>query len=434
MLSGSNLPTSLITLLASFRSSFTRPGFTTFCHLVRGFIAQTGENNVCGMLSGAGLAQRWHHSRAHRFFSRRRWAIETVGLQLATLLVSHLLAADAAIEIAVDDTLFRRSGRKVFGARWCHDGAAASTRAVGFGNCFVVVGIVVPMPLCGRPVCFPVLFSLWQQGSKVVIARDLVLRLARQFPGRVIHVTGDAAYVSRDLRALPPSITWTTRSRANAVFHGLTPPRTGRRGRPRLRGERLASLPGLAERLHWAPHAVTRYGATATVHLAHRRVLWYHSFSTQPVRLILLRNPGTASGYDIAFITTDLASSVTAIVERYASRWSIEVAFEEAKQVTGVGEARNRTELAVRRTVPFGFICQGLLTLWYATALHRDDVVDDRRRRAPWYRTKSTPSTADMQFIARRVLIAAQFSQHRAAAPTTSEISAVTHAWALAAA
>ena len=52
------------------------------------------------------------------------------------------------------------------------------------------------------------------------------------------------------------------------------------------------------------------------------------------------------------------------------------MAFEDAKGITGVGEARNRTEKAVRRTVPFGFISQGLLTVWYLTDLHDDTRVN----------------------------------------------------------
>jgi SRSO17 transposase len=35
------------------------------------------------------------------------------------------------------------------------------------------------------------------------------------------------------------------------------------------------------------------------------------------------------------------------------SRWSIEVAIEDAKQLLGTGQARNRTAAAVERTVPF---------------------------------------------------------------------------------
>jgi hypothetical protein len=39
------------------------PGLTqTFVGLVVGLIAQTRRRTVCGMLTGAGLDQVWHHS------------------------------------------------------------------------------------------------------------------------------------------------------------------------------------------------------------------------------------------------------------------------------------------------------------------------------------------------------------------------------------
>jgi hypothetical protein len=44
-------------------------------------------------------------------------------------------------------------------------------------------------------------------------------------------------------------------------------------------------------------------------------------------------------------------------VARYASRWCIEVAFSDACQILGVGQARTRTRRSVHRTVPFGLIC-----------------------------------------------------------------------------
>ena len=58
-------------------------------------------------------------------------------------------------------------------------------------------------------------------------------------------------------------------------------------------------------------------------------------------------------GYNVALVTTDLTSSAAQVIERYASRWSIEVAIEDAKQIVGVGQARNRLPSAVERTVPF---------------------------------------------------------------------------------
>src|SRR4051794_25616244 len=51
-------------------------------------------------------------SRAHRMFANARWSSDAVGLVLADLIVARLLPADSAITIAVDDTLFKRSGKK----------------------------------------------------------------------------------------------------------------------------------------------------------------------------------------------------------------------------------------------------------------------------------------------------------------------------------
>lgn len=60
----------------------------------------------------------WHHCRARRFFAAARWCTQQVGLVLAELIVIRLLAPGAPITVAVDDTLFRRRGKKVHGAGW----------------------------------------------------------------------------------------------------------------------------------------------------------------------------------------------------------------------------------------------------------------------------------------------------------------------------
>jgi len=73
------------------------------------------------MLAGARLAGIWHHSRAHRFFTAARWSADQLGLGVLEMIVACLLAADAPLVVVVDDTLFRRSGRKVWGAAWHHD-------------------------------------------------------------------------------------------------------------------------------------------------------------------------------------------------------------------------------------------------------------------------------------------------------------------------
>lgn len=182
MLSTTHLPTSLRSLLARFRLGLTDPPSSPFYALLHGFPAQVGEHTVCGMLTGAGFAQRWHRARAHRLFSHRRWSVDHLRLSLAALLVARLLPVEAAIEVpwTTPYSVFRRRGRMVFGAGWAYDGSSDVPQAVGSGNTWVILGLLVPIPICRRTVCFPILFSPWEQGSKVAIARDIVLRLAQR--------------------------------------------------------------------------------------------------------------------------------------------------------------------------------------------------------------------------------------------------------------
>jgi hypothetical protein len=66
------IPGSFADLLAGFRGCFTTPTFATFTALCGGLLAQPRLGTVTGMLAGARLAGRWHHARAHRFFSHAR--------------------------------------------------------------------------------------------------------------------------------------------------------------------------------------------------------------------------------------------------------------------------------------------------------------------------------------------------------------------------
>jgi hypothetical protein len=432
MLPDVTLPVSLTALLAVFEPCFTAPTFRAFCALACGFWAQTGRRTVCGMLAGAGLSRTWAHHRAHYFFSRARWSPDDLGLALARLAVSLLAGDGDPVTVAIDGTLFRRTGKKVWAASWFHDGSAKGPRKTGYGNNWVIAGIVVTLPFCSRPVCLPVMFRLVVKGtnsaSRLWLARRMTEALAGALPGRAIRVVADAAYAGKELRGLPARITWTTRLRKDAALYDLAPPRTGRRGRPRVRGARLPALAGIAAAAEFTPVAVTRYRQAAIVRAAALTCLWHTVFGPQEVQVILIRDAATR-GFDVALVTTDLQATPAQVIERYAARWSVEVAIEDAKQILGAGQARNRVAGAVRRTLPFTLICQTLAIIWYATAGYHPDDVTARRLDAPWYRTKTEPSTADMTAKLRRVLIAARFQQPRPDQPTPEEIHAVRLAW-----
>ena len=440
MLPSATIPRSLRVLLDEFRPCFTTPTYRTFTGLAIGLIAQTRRRTVCGMLLGAGLERLWHHSRAHRFFAAARWSADRLGLILCDMAVRLLLADQDSLTIAVDDTLFKRTGRKVFGAAWQHDGAAKSPKTIGFGTCFVVAGVVLDVPFCSRPVCLPVLARLWRprHAGKIALAREMAERIAARYPQRAIHVVGDAAYAGEYLRELDERITWTSRLKVTSVLYQPPPARTGRAGRPRTRGPRLGTPADLAAIATWRTTTVRRYGRTDTVHLTDISCLWYGVFHTRTVRVILVRDdkPRTSDkderGYGLPLVTTDLSSAAEDLVARYAARWGIETAFADARQVLGAGQARNRTRLAVERTVPFELVCYGLVILWYTRYGHDPQDAAEHRARARWYTTKTEPSFDDMTVKLRRVIIATRFSHPGTHRPRPEETRAVLLAWAAA--
>ena len=219
------------------------------------------------------------------------------------------------------------------------------------GNNWVVVGIVVKPWFLERSVCLPVLFRLWrpkrkdipkgqsdpQRPGKPQLAREMIDLLAARLQGRRIAVVGDAAYAAQAWRGLPGRVSVTSRLRANAALYAPAPPPTGKRGRPRKWGARLASLASIAKdpATVWTEQTVRRYGKTETLMACVIDCLWDPLGAETPIRVILIKDATRSSGYQIALITNDLICTAAQIIERYAERWTIEVCFEDAKELFG---------------------------------------------------------------------------------------------------
>lgn len=397
----SQVPSSLQGVLVLLGPCFSQPTFQTFSALLIGSVARVRDCTVTGMLRAAGLAGVWLHSRAHDFFARRRWEPDELGVRLLDFLIATFVKAGAPIRLAVDDTLFGRSGRRVFGAHYLHDGTQPEGLGTParWGNCWVVVVLVVQLDcLGGRPVGLPVLFRLFRpksdehpgRRSQPELARRLIDVVIARFEDRGIELVIDGAYATKAWRGLPARVTVTTRMRANAAVFELAPARTGKRGRPALKGARMASLAQLAATAIFEAVTITGPdGRTRVEHVWRTTCLWYGPLHTRPIALLVIRKPGRSEGFDVALASTDTTAATGQLIAGHDSRWSIETAHQEAK-AHGVGQARNRVQHAVERTVPFGFLTQTITITWYALHGDPDADRDARRRNAPWYRQKTT--------------------------------------------
>ena len=287
----------------------------------------------------------------------------------------------------------------------------------------VVAAIVVKLPFCSSPVALPVLLRLWRgkgTASAVELAAEMLGKLTGAFPGRAIHGVGDAAFHGEPL--VIDGATWTTRLPANAVLYGPRPPRTGKRGRPKVKGVRLGTCADTAASAAWADAVIHVYGQNAAVQIAACDALWHGSFKTAPGRVVLVRDPGSPKPYELGLFTLDTSADPAAIAERYSWRWPIEPSNATGKQTLGVGDACNRVASAVERTVPFGFLVQSLLICWYARCAWDPADIERRCRLCPWYRTKTAPSAADMLTRLRREFLKARFSAIRPGQDASDQI------------
>jgi DDE superfamily endonuclease len=440
------LPSSLASLFSLLRGCFTQPTFQTFCALSVGLLTRVRSRTVTGMLQAAGLAQTWHHSRAHRFFSRARWSVDRLGLCALTLIVARLMKEDEPLLVAIDDTLLKRFGPKVFGRHLNYDGSSQSggpkAMRTAWGNSWVVAGAVVELPFLGRAVCLPVLFRLWRPGAgptQVALAAELVRLIAGAWPDRRLIVIADGSYAGSALAPaeLPENLTLIVRARRDVRLLRPAPARRqGQLGRPRLKGEPLRSLREQASAgdAQWRSARLDAFGAPRAVELASQRGPWWQAWRLAPTRAVAVRDRRVADQIDLVLLCSDPKLAPARIVEIYARRWSIEVAFRDAKQLVGVGEAQNRTRCAVERTAPFGFLCLTLAIVWYALAGQAADDVGERRRRAPWYLNKREPSVEDMLVKLRRTLIAARLSSSMRPQARRQNLVELAEAWELAAA
>src|SRR5687767_3868531 len=97
----------------------TCPTFHTFLTLLGGWVFAR-RRTVTGMILAAGAvgAGARHHSAYHRVFAAARWSLDELGLAVFGLI---LPLSGGVVLLAVDDTLARKRGLKVFGAGMHHD-------------------------------------------------------------------------------------------------------------------------------------------------------------------------------------------------------------------------------------------------------------------------------------------------------------------------
>lgn len=328
-----------------FASVFTRPGFVLFTELLTGWVCAPGRRTITAMITVADPGRRRAHDAYHRFVRDGAWAMSGLWRILACHVVGRF-APTGTVSLDCDDTLFHKSGRHVAGAGVFRDAVRSTIGRVVYalGLNLVVVTLRVPPPWGGQPIALPVNVRLHRKHDTITTveyAAAMLRELTGWLPGRCLHLCADGAYASLCGAGLPRTQI-TSRIRRDAALFEPAPPRTGKRGRPRLKGERLPTPPELAKTAaakDWKRVTVDVRGRTVQRLVLVRDVLWYRVNKRDLVRLVIVRDPDGVEPDDF-FLTTDRDATGAQTASRYAGRWSIEVCFRDVKQDLGPGNAK----------------------------------------------------------------------------------------------
>lgn len=400
-------------VLSSCRLHFTKPTFFRFLLLSVGWIL-AGEPRRCvtEALVVTQVSGQLHWAAFHRFFSRATWSVDALGRTVLGLLAP--LCNAGWIEIALDDTLTPKKGRRVFGTSM-HVEPVRSTRQrrnLVLGHCWVVLSIVVNVPWSQRPWAVPVLFRLYRgkkeagesYRKKTVLAREMLDLVLAWLPETTrLRLLLDSGYMNRPmLRGLPLArVTVFGALKTNAaLYRAPKTATTKRRGRRRKKGERMAAPAKMHgdRRWGWANVTTTIYQKTRTQRVLNLQAQWYGVLGELLTRVVVVHEDADKVR---VFLCTDIEQTAEAVLEQVARRWSVEVWHRDSKQDFGFADSPAWSEQAVRRTAPWAGLLSSLVVVWFHRIHGHIDVPLPER---PWYTRKKDLSYADLVRTARETL------------------------------
>ena len=232
-------------------------------------------------------------------------------------------------------------------------------------------------------------------------------------------VVADGAYAKaaflKPVTAL--GVTVVSRLRQDAALWSVPPARPGRRGRPRIYGERRVDLAKRGgQRRGWASGAFDLYGKPTRKRYKTFVATWRPAGGA--IRVALVDEP---TGW-VAFFCTDPAATITDILESVAGRFSLEVTFRDLQDTVGAGQQQVRR---VRASVGAFHLCLWTFTMTEAWAWGREkDGLVGHRSASPWDDESRRPSHADKRRAWRREWLGREILATLRPGLTESEIRA----------
>jgi hypothetical protein len=374
-------------------------------------------------------------SADYRLFSQAQWEVQALFQPLLTQALAHPGCGQARVYTGQDDTLARKTGRKIPGVAYARDPLSPPFHVnLVLGQRFVQTSLLLQPggsahPWRALPVSFseaptpkiPKNASPEQQTAlkevrkthRLSVVALQQLRWCREQLDRqpggyarwLIDVVDGGYSNGTFFQGLPERTHAVGRIRKDAKFRAYLPPEQ-RRGARKYGPDLPTPLESLEDpNLPWQSLEVFVVGKFRTLQFKELlRLCWPKVTQDRPLRLILIKAPGyrLRKGSKLLYrqpaflITTDLTTPAAELIAAYLARWEVEVNFREEKNLLGVGQAQVRNPQSVGRTPAFLVAAYAML-LWSNIRVFGDRRTEAFERLPAWRNQEPLrPSTRDL--------------------------------------
>jgi len=424
------LPEAIILVLAPFAPLLSRRVWHHTPLLLLGAILTPGARTVTAALRATGLAAERRFTNYHRVLTRATWSARQGSRVLLSMLVTLVVPPEATIVLGADDTVERRSGRKINATGGDRDAVRSSTSPVirCCGLKWVSMMRLVAVPWSRRVGALPFLTALGWPANKrgqrrhqpsIDWVRQMMKQVRRWLPGRrlVLVVDGGFAAVSLALACVKSRVAIVSRWRWDAArYHPPDPQPRGQRGRKPSQGRRQRRLPAWASRsaTPWEDPEVAWYGGQRKpLWVFSPTALWYTpGLPPVDIRYVLVADPEGKLRMEALF-GPDIEATPAPSLEWVVMRWSVEVTFQEARAHLGLETPRQWSDRATARTTPVLLALCSIVTM---RALRLSQAGQIPVPLTAWYQ-KAEPTLVDCLALVREHLWRARFCATSAPEP-----------------
>ncbi len=186
----------------------------------------------------------YYYTLNHGAFDHLKWAAVTVKLAISVMPAS---LKDSAVFLSIDDTLVEKYGAKFQARSKLFDHASHNGSAYMKGHCFVSIVLHVPVAAKTGDILYlsvPLQYRLWtKEETKLELAAKMVRGAMEPLASHPqVLLLCDSWYPKKPVTGLIEefeNLELICNVRADTVLYDLPGERTGRRGRPRVHGEKL---------------------------------------------------------------------------------------------------------------------------------------------------------------------------------------------------